>query len=275
MKKTSYIKLAGTIIIIMALFSITFAAPAPPKPGVHVHAHMKGTHLNDTLSIHVHALPTENFVLAIFDTAGVVNTLAVTGGKNILPSLPLGSYTFNLKDTSGVIVETGKFKIKPEHVHAHVKGKYYDDTLTFHVHADTSESFTLTVFDATDSLLHTLTVKGGYNQLPSLPIGHYSFVMVDEDGNQVEKGKFSVKVRPVHSGIHPNPSDPGDGSIFVDAPVTDSFSLKIYDSSLVLLHSENISGGTTLLPSLPSGIYYYKVINSDGYEVSKGRILIY
>lgn len=251
----------------------------PPKPepdSNHVHAHVKGTRLGDVLILHVHADSTENFVLTVFDSAGaVIQTLPVTGGENILPALPLGSYTFSLTDSDGVEVETGKFKIKPEHVHAHVKGKHYGDTLTLHVHADSTEVFTLTIYDEAESVLHTLTVHGGENLLPSLAIGKYSFTLVDEDGNQVEEGKFSVKVRPVHTGIHPNPSDPGDGTIFVDAPATDSFLLQIYDSSLVVLHSENIPGGTTLLPALPSGIYYYKVLNSDGYEVSKGRILIY
>jgi hypothetical protein len=254
--------------------------PSKPKPepghdSRHVHAHVKGTHLKEILILHVHKSLNEIFALTIYDSAGIaIHNLSVTGGENVLPELPLGSYSFNLKDSAGVIVETGKFRIKQPHVHAHVKGHYYGDTLILHVHADTNASFILSIINDFNKVIQTLAVKGGENILPELPLGHYSFILKDEDSIQVEEGKFSVRIRPVHTGIHPTPSNAGEASVFVDAPVTESFTLMIYDKTSALLQTTTVTGGASLLPALTSGIYYYKVINSEGHEVSHGKILI-
>lgn len=265
-----------TVVVERGRFDIHI--PAPPKPDtavVHIHADIHGTSLNETLTIHVHAAVTDSFTLVIRDSAeSVVRTSTVTGGETVLDPLPLGKYSFILL-SEGDTVETKRFEIKAPHVHAHVTGEFLNETHVLHVHADTTEAFTLKIYNEADSLLHTITVYGGNNILPALPVEKYSFTLTDKDGNQVEKGRFEIKVRPVHTGIQPNPSNPGEGKIFIDAPATESFTLKIYDASLVVIYSETVSGGIAELPTLPSGIHYFKVINDDGYVVSKGRIMIY
>jgi hypothetical protein len=79
----------------------------------------------------------------------------------------------------------------------------------------------------------------------------------------------------VHTRIFPNPSNTGEGSLFIDASPADIFTLKVYNSTAVLILSQSVNGGSTLLPSaLTSGIYYYIIINSNGKEVSRGRVMI-
>jgi hypothetical protein len=51
--------------------------------------------------------------------------------------------------------------------------------------------------------------------------------------------------------------------------------LKVYSSASILILSQSVNGGSTLLPStLTSGIYYYIIIDSNGNQVSRGRVMI-
>jgi hypothetical protein len=78
----------------------------------------------------------------------------------------------------------------------------------------------------------------------------------------------------VKSSIYPNPSLSGDASITIDAPVTETFIINVYNTGGILISTQSVTGGTTLLSILTSGFYYYHVINSSGVKVSGGIIVV-
>ncbi|MCR6641652.1 MAG: hypothetical protein NVV82_22340 [Sporocytophaga sp.] len=95
----------------------------------------------------------------------------------------------------------------PTNVHSHVKPNPHagGDSLYLDVHAPLSEVFTLTITDTADAVVNTLSVNGGENLLPFLPIGRYSYTLANAEGNIVSKGKLDVKAPHVHSHVKPNP----------------------------------------------------------------------
>jgi hypothetical protein len=245
----------------------------------HVHAHIKPAPVaGDSIILHVHAPETELFTLTITDSAdAVVATLNVHGGENLLPSLPVGHYAFTLTNEQGIVVENGKFEVKAPHVHAHIKpAPVAGDSIILHVHAPETELFTLTITDSADAVVATLNVHGGENLLPSLPVGHYSFTLTNDQGYVVEKGKFDIKAPKIKSSVHPGHVHEGDSlHIHVHADALESFTLNIYSFSDELIQTLTVNGGTTPLPSLTSGLYYYELLNGEGYKVSNGKIAIH
>ncbi len=243
-----------------------------------VHSHVHRSVVGDTISLLVVAPETEIFTLTISDTGNVlIQTLNVHGGTNILPVLSVGMYNYTLENIQGYIVSRGKIvvnvpKIKshihPHHIHA-------GDTLSIKISADATESFTLNIYTFSDSLVQTLTVNGGSNALPILSSGFYYYELVSSEGYKVSKGKFAILPPKIHTVIAPNPSNSGEATIAVDADVTETFTLNIYNAA-DLVSSQTIQGGITLLPAtLDSGIHFYTVVNAEGNIVSKGRIMIY
>ena len=89
----------------------------------------------------------------------------------------------------------------------------------------------------------------------------------------VKKGKFNVHGPKVHVVVGPNPSFGGLRFLHVHAPETDHFTVLISDANM-LVYTLSITGGTTQLPVLSVGVYYYKVLDSNGQAVAKGRIMI-
>ncbi|MBO9699088.1 MAG: hypothetical protein J7604_02700 [Sporocytophaga sp.] len=246
----------------------------------HVHSHIKHNPPaeRDSLSLVIDAPLSEIFTLTISDTADVViNTLTVHGGENALPVLQIGHYSYTLTDAQGIIVSKGKIDVKapkikssirPGHVHS-------GDTLSIQIDADVTQSFTLNIYTLTDSLVQTLTVNGGSNALPVLSSGFYSYELLNSDGYKVSQGKIAIHPPKVHTLIAPNPSNAGEANIAIDAPVTEIFTLNIYDAA-DLVSTQIITGGVTSLPpALDSGIHFYTVVNAKGDIVSKGRIMIY
>jgi hypothetical protein len=82
------------------------------------------------------------------------------------------------------------------------------------------------------------------------------------------------KVLRVKSSIYPNPSMSGVASINIDAPATETFTVNVYNTAGILVTTQSVTGGTTLLSILTSGFYYYQVINSSGVKVSGGIIVV-
>lgn len=247
-----------------------FAVKAP-----HVHSDIHSLTLGDTLHIHVIALATASFELSISDTSGVVQNLSVTGGVTALPLLPIGKYSYTLTDASGIVVSDGKFEVRAPHVHAKINSNRFTLALSIKVNAPATETFALTVTDTSGATVLTATVTGGTTALDSLPVGKYAFTLVNAAGIQVEKGKFEVKTQLVHTDIYPNPSTVGTGSIIINAPATEIFTLVILDGSSTPVYTGAVTGGTTLLPNtLSAGLYHYRVINASGGIVAKGKIMI-
>ncbi|WP_028978615.1 T9SS type A sorting domain-containing protein [Sporocytophaga myxococcoides] len=234
--------------------------------------------VGDTVSLLVFAGPTEIFTLTIADTGGVViNTLSVHGGANVLPVLPVGVYSYALEDAQGYIVSGGKIIVKAPKIKSFVHPyiTHAGDTLSIKIIADATESFTLNIYTFSDSLVQTLTVNGGSNTLPTLASGFYYYELVSIEGYKVSTGKIAILPPKVHTVIAPNPSNAGEATIAVDAEITETFTLNIFDAA-TLVSTQTITGGITLLPAtLDSGIHFYTVVNADGSIVSKGRIMIY
>lgn len=63
----------------------------------------------------------------------------------------------------------------------------------------------------------------------------------------------------------------GSSLITIDDPAEGSLSIKIYDSSRNLLGTIKVHNGTTTLPFLPSGKYYFKLIGPGEHVVKKGK----
>ncbi|WP_028978664.1 T9SS type A sorting domain-containing protein [Sporocytophaga myxococcoides] len=247
----------------------------------HVHSHVKHSPPaeSDSLILVIDAPLSEIFTLTISDTADVViNILSVHGGENALPVLPIGHYSYTLTDAQGLIVSKGKIDVKAPHVHSHVKHNppAESDSLILVIDAPLSEIFTLTISDTAKVVINTLSVHGGENALPVLPIGHYSYALADDQGIIVSKGKIDVKAPKIKSSIRPGHVHSGDTlSIQIDADVAQSFTLNIYTISDSLVQTLTVNGGSNTLPTLSSGFYQYELLNSDGYKVSQGKIAIH
>jgi len=247
-------------------------------PRVHSLVKYNPSIVGDTIALLVFAPGTESFTLTISDTGDVViNTLSVYGGSNVLPVLPVGVYSYALENGQGYIVSRGKIIVKAPKIKSVVQPHliHAGDTLSIKIFSDITESFTLNIYTFSDSLIQTLTVNGGSNTLPALSSGFYYYELVSSEGHKVSKGKIVILPPKVHTVIAPNPSNAGEATIAVDADITDTFTLNIYDAAN-LVSTQTITGGITLLPAtLDSGIHFYTVVNAEGDIVSKGRILIY
>lgn len=250
----------------------SFAVRAP-----HVNSRVSPSRsiVGDTVTIYVDAPASESFTLTISQDSTIVQTLTVNGGATDLPLLDVGHYRYGLTDAAGYIVARGSFSVHPPRVVAFVHPHFAKegDSLTITVLAQATQSFIMNIYEDS-TLIHTLTVTGGVNALPMLGAGSYKYELISADGYIVAKGGIKVFVPQVDTNIFPNPSNPGEGAIVVDADVTEIFTLNIYDASTVVA-SQPITGGTNVLPVLTSGVYYYQVLNADGDRVSRGRIIIY
>ncbi|GAL83664.1 hypothetical protein MYP_891 [Sporocytophaga myxococcoides] len=245
-----------------------------PKIHSHIHPSVAG----DTISLLVVAPETEIFTLSVSDTGDVIiQTLSVHGGSNVLPVLSVGIYNYTLENAFGYIVSRGKIVVKAPKIKSHIHPHHIHagDTLSIKISADATESFTLNIYTFSDNLVQTITVNGGFNALPVISSGFYYYDLVDSEGYKVSKGKFVILPPKVHTVIAPNPSNAGEATIAVDADVTETFTLNIYNAA-DLVSTQTIQGGITLLPAtLDSGIHFYTVVNAEGDIVSKGRIMIY
>jgi hypothetical protein len=251
--------------------------PPNPLPHPHVHSHVKyHHHAGDSISLDIHAPQSVIFTLTIYDTANVaVSTSSVHGGDNALPVLPIGNYTYTLEDTLGTVVSRGNIKVKPPHVHAHVKytPTANGDSISLVVRAPQTASFTLTIYDTANVAINTLTVNGGANALPVLPIGNYTYTLADSLGVIVSTGKIKVKPPHVRSHVRYNPAAGGDSiSLDIHAPQSEVFTLTIYDTANVAVNTLSVHGGNNLLPVLPIGHYTYTLTNAQGLVVSTGNI---
>ncbi|MCR6641653.1 MAG: T9SS type A sorting domain-containing protein [Sporocytophaga sp.] len=252
-------------------------------PHVHIHSHVKpNPHAGgDSLYLDVDAPVSEVYTLTITDTAdAVVNTSSVNGGENLLPVLPIGRYSYTLTNAEGIVVSKGKIDVKAPHVHihSHVKPNPHagGDSLYLVVDAPVSEVFTLTITDTADAVVNTLSVNGGENLLPVLPIGRYSYALTNAEGIVVSKGKIDVKAPKIKSSVRPGHVHVGDDiSIQIDADLTKSFTLNIYTRTDDLVQTLSVNGGSNALPALSSGFYKYELVNGDGYKVSQGKIAIH
>lgn len=246
-------------------------------PKVHSRITPYVSTVGDTISIKVDAATAESFILSLYSDSLLIQSLAVSGGATILPNLTVGRYSYSLTNEEGYVVDKGRFVVQAPKVKSFIApSTTFGDTLYVRIKADSTASFSLKLYTVDSSginLTNTLTVVGGKTQLPLLPIGFYFYELVNGDGYTVDAGRFVVKVPKIVSKVAPNPSLSGQGFINVNAPISETFTFNIYGSS-TLVSTQNIPGGTSALPSLEPGVYYYHVINGEGHVVSKGRIII-
>lgn len=230
--------------------------------------------LGDSLKVWIGVPSTESFTLNILTHGdSLLVSVPVTGGTNLLPVLAEGHYHFEIIGDSGVVLKKGKFDIRAPKLKPFEARILLGDSLKLWIGVPATQTFTLNILTHGDSLITSVAVTGGVNVLPALPIGHYHYEIVGDSGSVLKKGKFDVRPLKLKSEIAPNPSFSGLGTITVDAPITEVFTLHIF-SAATPLKSVTINGGATLLPAIPAGVYHYHVVNSSGYVVSRGRILI-
>lgn len=257
---------------------VSFGTIVVKEPRVRTIVFPNPSTVGDTSSIKVEAPASESFTLLISDTGDVVlHTLTVTGGTSQLPQLPLGNYSYSLVNTDGKTVSRGRIDVKAPRVNSSVKynPSTVGDTISLLVFAAETESFTLTISDTGDVVINTLSVHGGSNSLPILPVGVYSYALENGQGYIVSRGKIVVKAPKIKSFVQPHIIHAGDtSSIKIFADATESFTLNIYTFSDSLVQTLTVTGGSNTLPALSSGFYYYELVSSERYKVSKGKIAI-
>lgn len=231
----------------------------------------------DSLRLLVEADSSKIFTLRLLNHQdSLLSTFTVHGGINPLSGIAVGHYHFELLNDTGAVVFNGKFDVhpiptpKPKPLEVRIKG---GDSLVVSINVPDSVHFVLRVLTHQDSLVSTFQVHGGTNVLPILPYDHYHYELVSDSGTVVKKGKFELHGPHVRAVVGPNPSFGGLRFLHIQAPETDHFTVLISDANM-LVYTLQVTGGVTQLPVLSVGVYYYKVLDSNGQAVAKGRIMI-
>lgn len=90
------------------------------------------------------------------------------------------------------------------------------------------------------------------------------------------EGISEIRFNPVETSIYPNPSS-GNFTIKFKNPHDDPFQLNVYNAKSKLMFSREGVKGTTVAfgkENLPSGIYFYKLTNSNKNERGWGKFIV-